>query len=174
MAVHDRNLTEQAVILALAYRAGLASRDGESFAVEPASLQSDRYRGFDLIIRRNTRWLLVDITSSRRFRGSKINRSAKFGKGGRAWVYVLKADWQSAAFDVTLDSCFQGAFGQLKDGQPIALAKACPIHGNSCGLARKLWDFSESLSRSMENCPNPRVRETLKPFLMKTDRPPFK
>ncbi|OGC38158.1 hypothetical protein A2V54_03155 [candidate division WWE3 bacterium RBG_19FT_COMBO_53_11] len=176
---HERNLTEKAIILALAFRAGLASREGNSFAVEPATLESDLFRGFDFFLRRNKRFLRVDGTSSRRFKGQKIARTVKFARNRRSFVFILKGDWQTAAFDVTgtgkaHEECFNSSYSRIQDGKTIAFEEACPKHGNRCELARQLFRFSEVLNRQFAN----HRRKDGRPgeaaeFNMTVTKPPF-
>ena len=165
---HERNVTEQAVILALAFRAGLASHNGPDFAVEPATLKNDQYNGFDLIIHRGRNRLFVDATSSYRYKGRKISRSVKYAKRTRFWIYVLKADWQTAVFDIGIDPCFRRSWGQLKDGEKAALQEACPKHGNSCRFARKLYEFSTLINRTLASSTT-QARD----FAMNVPEPPF-
>ena len=146
---HDRNLVERAVILALAFRAGLAS-NGNIFTVEPATLRDDHRGGFDLILRRNRHKLYVDVTSSRRFKGKKIDRAVEKAKNGGHWVFILRADWTSAAFDVCLDPCFDAAFEHaVVDGRPITIKEICPKHGNECGLAKRLFRFGKEINNAL-------------------------
>jgi len=149
---HERNATEKAIILAFAFRAGLASRPDVQFLVEPATRYLDHHLGFDLVLYRirggATQRLLVDATSSFREKGKKIARTIEKGRGFR---FIVKGDWQTAAFDIILDPCFERAWGQLSDGKPMALPRVCPDHGNSCRLARHLFDFGERLNRQLEN-----------------------
>lgn len=169
---HERNITEQAVILALAYRAGLASRNETKFTVEPATLEDDIRHGFDLILRRNFRRLHMDATASRRFKGRKITRTVDFAKNGGLWVYILQADWHAAAFDIAIDPCFQGAWNTYiagNDGKQIALSQACPQHGNSCAFARKLFDFSSQINNNLANSST----RDAKHFAMEVYEPPF-
>ncbi|GMR19140.1 MAG: hypothetical protein BMS9Abin34_267 [Patescibacteria group bacterium] len=164
---HDRNIAESVTILALAFRAGLASRDGDQITVEPADLESDRHRGFDLILRRNNRWLLVDVTSSRRYKGGKVQRAVGHAKRGGRWVYILKVDWL-AATETALDPCFDRVYSRLIDGEPIALEEACPKHGNKCTIARKLFEFGGRVNQTLVNSPT-----EAKNFSMEVIRPPF-
>jgi len=179
---HERNITEKAIILALAFRAGLASREGDSFSVEPATLESDLRRGFDLFVRRNNRFLRVDCTSSWKFKGQKIARTVKFSKrrGSRgSFVFILKGGWQDAAFDVTgigkaHEQCFNASYLRVRDVKPSAFTEACPIHGNRCELARQLFGFSEMLNRQFAN----HRRKDRSPgeaayFVMNVPNPPF-
>ncbi|MEX0888101.1 MAG: hypothetical protein WDZ67_01875 [Patescibacteria group bacterium] len=172
---HERNATEKAIILALAFRAGLASTEGDEFLVEPATLDLDRHSGFDLILYRIRsgfrKWLLVDATSSRREMGKKIARSIS---KKRALRYILKGDWQTAVFDIAIDSCFQKALDRLSDGKPMAFREACPDHGNQCRLAHRLFEFSEILNRQLashrrkDGSPGDATR-----FVMNVPKPPF-
>jgi len=184
---HERNLTEKAIMLALTFWAGLASREGDSFAVEPATLESDLHRGFDLFLRRNQRFLRVDATSSWMHKGQKIARTVKFSKkfskkrGSRgAFVFILKGDWQAAAFDVTgigkaHEQCFNASYLRIRDGRPSAFTEACPTHGNRCELARQLFRFGEVLNRQFaehrrkDGSPGEAVD-----FVMNVPNPPFK
>jgi len=177
---HERNITEKAIILALAFRAGLAGREGDSFSVEPATLDSDLHRGFDFFIRRNNHWLRVDGTASRRFKGQKIARTVKFAKvKKRPWVYILRGDWQTAAFDVAgigtaREKCFTASYLRVQDGRPLAFTEACPIHGNDCEFARRLFKFGSQLSRILasarrkDGSPSQAVE-----FAMEVTKPPF-
>jgi len=141
---HERNLAEKAAIFALAFRAGLAK--GQNFSVEPAILDTDRHSGTDLFLHHNGSFLRIDLTDSRKFTGPKITRAVRFAHHGGRWVYVLKVDWLSAVGVVT-DKCFNPAYDLLiKDGQRLALEQACPDHGNTCGLAGKLFQLSCELN----------------------------
>jgi len=168
---HVRNVTESSVILALAYRAGLASQNGIKFTVEPATLADDSGRGFDLIIRRNGRKLFVDTTASQRFKGRKITRSVNFAGRGGLWVYILKAEWADAAFDIAINPCFDGAWNSYvegKDGQEITFVQACPKHGNGCDFAERLYDFGSRINLNFANS-NTDARY----FTMEINKPPF-
>ncbi len=169
---HDRNNTESAVILALAYRAGLASQDGIKFTVEPATLEDDSHNGFDLILRRNGRKFHIDATASRRFKGKKITRTVGFAKSGGLWVFILQADWSDATFDVCASPCFNDAWkGHVegKDGQEIAFSQACLKHGNSCEFAEKLYEFSSQINYNLANSST----RDAKHFTMEVNEPPF-
>lgn len=180
MLEHARVVSEQATILALSFRAGLASDENNRFLVEPSSLFFDNHRGRDLFLWRNGNFLRIDVTASGRFAGSKIKRSVAHAKRGHGWVFILLVDYQSAMYDVAgigkpdRERCFNAAVLRIKDVHPVAFSKACPLHGNACRFARELWKFGAAITRSMEDCPNPRVRETIKPFIMKVSDPPFK
>lgn len=179
--MHERNLTEKAIILALAFRAGLASREDHRFAVEPATLESDHGSGFDFLLWRNNHCLRVDGTSSRRFRREKISRTVRFAKErGRPWVYVLKGDWDTAAFEVAgvgnpnHEKCFNASLARLEDGKPVAFVEACPIHGNSCGFARKLFEFGSQLNRALASSRRRNGRPSqAAEFAMEVSHPPF-
>ncbi|HEB14058.1 MAG TPA: hypothetical protein ENI09_01470 [candidate division WWE3 bacterium] len=169
---HDRNNTESAVILALAYRAGLASQNGIKFTVEPATLEDDSHNGFDLILRRNGRKFYIDATASRKFKGRKITRTVGFAKSGGLWVYILQADWSAASFDICANPCFDGAwpaYVEGKDGQEIAFSRACPKHGNKCEFAKNLYEFSSRINNSLANS----SARDAKHFLMEVNEPPF-
>lgn len=181
MSSHPRNIAESVSILALAFRAGLASNAGTSFTVEPAVVESDFRRGFDLIIRKNGWLLFVDVTSSRRFKGSKIGRAVGFAKRGGRWVFILKVDWQSAVYDVAgigkpdREKCFNASFGRLKDGKPAALVEACSIHGNSCEFAKKLFEFGAQMNRELSSSRHKDGRPSQAvEFTMEVPNPPFK
>lgn len=170
--VHDRNATERAVIMALAFLAGIASRNGTKFTVEPATLEDDLHNGFDLILRRNRRKLRIDATASRRLKGIKITRAVDFAKSRGLWVYILKADWSDAVFDICIDPCFNDAWDHYvkgKDGQEIAFSRACPEHGNRCKFAAKLYEFSSRINRTLANS----SARDAKHFAMEVSEPPF-
>lgn len=177
---HARVVSEQAAILALALRAGLASDENNQFAVEPSSLFLDHHRGRDLFLLRNNARLRVDVTASGSYTVSKIERSVKHAQRGHGWVFILKVDWQSAMYDVAgigkpdQERCFSSAVVRIKDSSPVAFSEACPIHGNSCRFAKELWEFGAKIHRTMEDIPNPRVRQSVRPFLMNVPNPPFK
>lgn len=179
MPAHERNVTEKVIILALAFRAGLASREGVSFAVEPATLESDLHRGFDFFIRRNNHQLRVDGTSSLRFTGEKIARAVKFAKKKHPWVYVLKGDWQTAIFDVAgfgtaREKCFEASYLRIQDGRPLAFVEACPIHGNDCEFAHRLFEFGSQLSRTLASARRKDGRPSqAAEFAMEVTKPPF-
>ena len=180
MPAHERNITEKAIILALTFRAGLASREDISFAIEPATLESDLHRGFDFFIRRNSHWLRVDGTASRRFKGRKITRTVKFAKAKkRPWVYILRGDWQTAAFDVAgigtdREKCFTASYSRIHDGRPSAFTEACPIHGNDCEFARRLFKFGSQLSRILASSHRKDGRPSqATEFAMEVTKPPF-
>ena len=170
--IHIRNITESAVILALAFRAGLASQDGTKFTVEPSTPEDDYYNGFDLILRRNRRKLHIDATSSRRFKGGKITRAVDFAKSGGLWVYILRANWSDAAFDICIDPCFNNAWDRYvrgKDGQEVAFSRACPEHGNRCEFAAKLYEFSSRMNSTLASSST----RDAKHFAMEVNEPPF-
>lgn len=165
-----RNCVERAIILALAFRAGLASRKGNIFTVEPATLRSDHRSGFDLVLRQNRRQLYVDVTSSRQFKGKKIARTVKKAKRGGQWVFILKADWESAAFDICLDPCFDDAFEHaVVDGRPISIKEVCPKHGNECELAKKLFRCGMEINNALAF-----ASTSARNFAMEVSEPPFK
>jgi len=144
----DRNLAEQATIFALAYRAGLANREGGRFGVVPADMALDQNRGTDLLLFRNSWCLRVDVTDSHAFTPSKIRRAVKFAKRGQRWVFILRVDWMEASA-IAIDPCFTRAYGEFvqnKDGHRLALEQACPEHGNECALARKLFQFGQAIN----------------------------
>ena len=170
--VHERNVTEQAVILALAYRAGLASQNGIKFTVEPATVEDDVKHGFDLILRRNSRRLHIDATASQRFKGRKISRTVDFATNGGLWVYILRADWHAAAFDIGINPCFLDAWSRYiegKDGKRISFSQACPKHGNDCAFAKKLFDFSSQINSNLAHS----ATRDAKHFVMEVEEPPF-
>ncbi|GEM_PF-5516846 len=180
MPTHERNLTEKAIILALAFRAGLASREGDSFAVEPATWESDRFRGFDFFLRRNQRFLRVDATSSSMFKGQKIARTVRFAKvKKRPWVYILRGDWDTVAFDVAgtgtnREKCFEASARRIQDGKSLAFAEACPIHGNDCEFARILFEFGSKLNRTLASSRRKDGRPSqAAEFAMEVLKPPF-
>lgn len=156
MAQHgwsERNLAEQATIFALAHRAGVANREGGRFFIQPADVEIDLEVGTDLFLVRGRYFLRVDVTDSRKQKPVKILRTVEKAKKkrGRHWVYILKVEWHDAAF-ITTDPCFTRAYEQFihnRDGQLIAIDQACPVHGNDCSLARKLWSFGESINRTL-------------------------
>lgn len=155
MAQHkwnERNAAEQATIFALAFRAGLANREeGDRFFVQPADIGLDRGIGTDLFLFRGRQFLRVDVTESREQKLRKIKRTVEKVRRGRGWVYILKVEWNEAAFIVT-DQCFMRAYDQLiRDGQMLALKQACPDHGNDCDLARKLWSFGNSINYTLRS-----------------------
>ncbi|MDP1710351.1 MAG: hypothetical protein Q8L46_00190 [candidate division WWE3 bacterium] len=180
MSKHPRNIAESVSILALAFRAGLASNAGTDFTVEPAVVEADLRRGFDLIIRKNGRLLFVDVTSSRRFKGSKISRAVGFAKRGGRWVFILKVDWNSAVFDVVgigtdRERCFNASFDRLKDGKPAAFVEACSFHGNSCKFAEKLFEFGAQINRELFSSRHKDGRPSQAvEFVMEVPNPPFK
>jgi hypothetical protein len=161
---------EIAAILALAFCAGQVNIvDGGKFAVEPAREYSDLYSGFDLVIHKgNHRPLLVDVTTSKRSMKKKIARAVEYAGSGGHWVYILKVDWQDA-WDVFIHPCFERAFGQLRDGKPVALEQACPQHGNSCGLAERLLEFGRRINRTLADDRDTEAHE----FAMEIPDPPF-
>ncbi|NIT03798.1 hypothetical protein GTO10_02600 [Candidatus Saccharibacteria bacterium] len=167
---HTRDsAAEPAAILALAFRAGLANKaNGNKFAVEPAGEYSDLHRGFDLVIHKGNRRLLVDVTTSKRSMGKKIARTVEYAGNGGHWVYILKVEWQDA-WDVFIHPCFGGAFGQLRDGKPSSLEQACPEHGNKCELAPRLLDFSWRINRVLADDRETEAHE----FAMEVPDPPF-
>jgi len=146
----------------------LASQNGTEFTVKPATLENDQYNGFDLTIRCNRRRLGIDVTSSHRYKGRKISRSVKHAKRTRFWVYILKADWHTAAFDIAIDPCFRDSFAQLIDGEESALKEACPKHGNSCEFARKLYEFGSLINRTLATS-----KTQARDFAMNVPEPPF-
>jgi len=167
----ERNLAESATLFALAYRAGLANLEGKaSFFIQPADLEMDLKGGVDFRIRRNNNFLRVDATDSRRQKPTKIRRTVEFAKGGGRWVYILKVDWMEAS-SIAIDPCFTRAYDQFihgRDGQFIAIDRACPIHGNECVLARKLWNFGESINRTLASS-----KTQAHDFVIPVSKPPF-
>jgi len=149
---HSRNPAEKASILALAFRAGLFNeeRGRKVFSVQPSNESFDRFGKFDLLIYKDKQKLRVDITSSYRYKGFKIQRAVRRARQGRRWIFVLKVDWNQAAF-IGIDPCFNRAWDQIQDGVPIALTEVCPVHGNSCEFAQKLLGYSRELNAIFEN-----------------------
>lgn len=180
MFTHARVVSEQVTILALALRAGLASDESNRFAVQPSSLFLDHHRSRDLFLLRNGDRIRVDVTASGKYMGRKIERSVEHARRGHGWVFILKVDFESAMYEVAgigkpdQERCFNAAIGRITDSSPIAFSEACPTHGNSCQFARELWAFGVAIHRTMEDIPNPRVRQSVKPFLMEIPKPPFK
>lgn len=182
--MHERNSVEKAVILALAFRAGLFNRlkASDIFAVRSATVRLDRGLGFDLevINLRSGGFLLVDITGSQKFRGKKIARATNkekpsHGKKRWGWRFILKGDWQNAAFDIGINPCFRESFDRISDGKLIALGEACPKHGNRCDFARELFRFSEVLNRQFaEHRRKGGSLGQAAEFVMTVPEPPFK
>ncbi|OGC62400.1 hypothetical protein A2890_01340 [candidate division WWE3 bacterium RIFCSPLOWO2_01_FULL_53_14] len=172
MAQHqwgERNLAEQATLLALAFRAGRANREeGDRFFVQPADVGLDLGIGTDLFLFRNRRFLRVDVTDSREQKPLKIRRTVKKAREGKGWVYILKVEWNEAAF-ITTDPCFTKAYDQsIRDGQMLAIERACPNHGNECNLARKLWSFGNSINYALVSSST-----QARFFAIPVSRPPF-
>jgi len=142
-------LHEQVALLALAFRAGLASHEGKCFAIKPASAEIDRYQGTDLFLLRGKRSLRIDLTeASPLVVDKKVRRSLEKSRGGGHWVQIVSVQRESV-LQTAVDPCFRQAYEAFISGREmrsISLRKACPRHGNRCSLAGKLLRLSSLLN----------------------------
>lgn len=154
---HERKLHEQVGILALAFRAGLASRNGLSFAIRPASGWIDRHQGTDLFVVKSdpegSRALRVDLTEGHRVTlRNKIRRAVRKSQNGGRWVKIIYLP-REVVISIAVNSCFLRTYERYladRDMQLVSFDEACPIHGNNCSFASELFRLGRSLNSQLK------------------------
>src|SRR3989304_5707504 len=63
-----------------------------------------------------------------------------------------------AGIGTAREKCFTASYLRVQDGRPLAFTEACPIHGNDCEFARRLFKFGSQLSRILAS-PRPKDGE---------------